>query len=186
MASHCGLLLLALLTAVGLQPADSSRRVLTATGAVPAIVGGRNAQKNRFPYYTSLREAVSSYHFCGSTLIAPRFLLTAAHCITEWATPQAVEWSAPHRAFPRARVGAYQTYPVPAVPGVNSYEHRQVIAVAVHRLFDSGESLVVKVSECKRNDVNGRQGVGGYLAGGRGRAHLLDCCGAIPAESAVL
>lgn len=87
------------------------RRDLAAAAVAPAVVGGRNAQRNRwaagwaeygvgmrpttrmrkwsassrsspsvprFPYYTSLREAVSNYHFCGSTLIGSRFLLTAA------------------------------------------------------------------------------------------------------------
>ena len=54
-------------------------------GATQSKCGCRNRSVSisslcvcRFAYYSSLREALSNYHYCGSTLIAPRFLLTAA------------------------------------------------------------------------------------------------------------
>ena len=39
-------------------------------------------------------QAGTSHHLCS--------------CVTEYATTQAIQWPAPHRAFPRARVGAYE------------------------------------------------------------------------------
>ncbi|XP_059950494.1 myeloblastin [Mesoplodon densirostris] len=45
------------------------------------IVGGREAQPHSRPYMASLQRFPSN-HFCGGTLIHPRFVLTAAHCLS--------------------------------------------------------------------------------------------------------
>ena len=46
-------------------------------GPQPSIVGGVEATPGEFPWMVSLQ---SGSHFCGASLIAPNWVLTAAHC----------------------------------------------------------------------------------------------------------
>lgn len=45
------------------------------------IVGGDFAVDGQFPYQVSLRQTRTRSHHCGASIISPRFLLTAAHCV---------------------------------------------------------------------------------------------------------
>lgn len=46
----------------------------------PRIIGGDSAKSGQFPHQVSLRTFSTKRHFCGGSIITPRFILTAAHC----------------------------------------------------------------------------------------------------------
>ena len=57
--------------------------VLTTTRVTPKIVGGKPAKAGKWPWMTALTYhgcSAAECQFCGGALIAPRWVLTAAHC----------------------------------------------------------------------------------------------------------
>lgn len=46
------------------------------------IVGGTEAPQGAWPWQAQLRDTSWDEQYCGGTLVAPQWLVTAAHCVT--------------------------------------------------------------------------------------------------------
>ncbi|XP_015681127.1 prostasin-like [Protobothrops mucrosquamatus] len=69
--------LLSLLLVAGVMK-EASTQVLCGVPAMGRIVGGSDARSGQWPWQANLN--FNGNHACGATLIAPQWLVTAAHC----------------------------------------------------------------------------------------------------------
>lgn len=54
--------------------------VCISKGSCNRIVNGTDSDIRKYPFMVSLRN-IDGYHLCGGSIIAPRYILTAAHCV---------------------------------------------------------------------------------------------------------
>ncbi|XP_069940385.1 trypsin-1 [Cherax quadricarinatus] len=84
--------LLLLILTLSLTCLGSSSGHVRQPRASVGIVGGEVATKGQFPYQVSFQERVLGVwiHFCGGSIIAPGYVITAAHCVegADFTSPQ--------------------------------------------------------------------------------------------------
>ncbi len=87
--------LLLLLTGLLLTGFSISAQAEPVTGVTPRIIGGTNASPDDYPWAVALLRANIGdgfdAQFCGGTLIASRWILTAAHCVNDLSSASEIE-----------------------------------------------------------------------------------------------
>ncbi|XP_054529160.1 neutrophil elastase isoform X2 [Pan troglodytes] len=107
--------------------------LLGGTALASEIVGGRRARPHAWPFMVSLQ--LRGGHFCGATLIAPNFVMSAAHCVANVRNVRAV----------RVVLGAHNLS--------RREPTRQVFAV--QRIFENGYDPVNLLNDIVILQLNG-------------------------------
>ena len=96
-------------------------------GMTPRIVGGTEVPTDTFPYPFATSLESFGFQICGASLIAPQWILTAAHCVDTSAAPS--QYSAYVHGF---HLGVY----------THEYSERlQAIQIVCHEDFDKASTL---------------------------------------------
>ncbi|WP_372880231.1 serine protease [Psychromonas sp.] len=72
------------------------------------IVGGQESDINQFPWAVSLKDSTTQKHFCGGSLIAKQWVLTAAHCLDDLQSVSQIT----------ATIGEYDLDSIPATTAI--------------------------------------------------------------------
>ncbi|XP_063217452.1 venom serine protease-like [Bacillus rossius redtenbacheri] len=121
---------------------DSATSTTTTTTATPScscgwrkttrIVNGETTGMNEFPMMAGLVELTQRNVFCGATIVARRYVLTAAHCLVKKQTSDVVVLVGEHDIKTGNDTNAARVYQVSrfiAHPGYNTYTQANDFAV---------------------------------------------------------
>ena len=95
-------------------------------GMTPRIVGGTEVPADTFPYPFATSLESFGFQICGASLIAPQWILTAAHCVDASAAPS--QYSAYLHGF---HLGVYTH---------ECSERLQAVQIVCHEDFDKAST----------------------------------------------